>query len=41
MQFGLGMLTEAEAATINAVVRRVRHGVGDVADDVADPWSNV
>jgi DNA-binding MarR family transcriptional regulator len=41
VQFGLGMLSEAEAATINAVVRRVRHGVGDVAEDVVDPWSNV
>ncbi|MET0460354.1 MAG: MarR family transcriptional regulator [Ilumatobacteraceae bacterium] len=41
VQFGLAMLSDDEAATINAVVRRVRLGVGDVADDVADPWSNV
>jgi DNA-binding MarR family transcriptional regulator len=41
VQFGLGMLSEREAATINAVVRRVRQGVGDVADDVVDPWSNL
>lgn len=37
IQFGLGMLDEDEAATINAVLRRVR--AGDMDDQVADPWA--
>ncbi|MET0146048.1 MAG: MarR family transcriptional regulator [Ilumatobacteraceae bacterium] len=38
IRFGLGSLEESDAATINAVLRRVR--VGDMADDVADPWGS-
>ena len=41
VQFGLAMLAEADASTINAVLRRVRQAAGDVADDVPDPWQNV
>jgi DNA-binding MarR family transcriptional regulator len=37
IRFGLGALDEAEAAAVNAVLRRVR--AGDMAADVADPWS--
>ena len=41
IQFGLSMLTEDDAGTINGVLRRVRDAAGDVADDVPDPWRNV
>ena len=37
IQFGLGMLDEAEAATVNRVLRPLR--AGDMAEDVADPWT--
>ena len=40
VQFGLGMIDEATAAQINAVLRRVREGAGDIAEDVADPWTS-
>jgi DNA-binding MarR family transcriptional regulator len=40
VQFGLGMLDEMAAAEINAVLRRVREGAGDIAEDVADPWTS-
>jgi DNA-binding MarR family transcriptional regulator len=36
--FGLAVLDEPDAARINAVLRKVRAGAGDVADDVPDPW---
>ena len=36
IQFGLAALDEADAATINGVLRRVR--AGDMQADVPDPW---
>lgn len=36
IQFGLSALDDADAVSINGVLRRVR--AGDMADDVADPW---
>lgn len=38
MQFGLGAIDESDAERINAILRRVRDGGGDIAADVADPW---
>ena len=40
IQFGLGMIDEAAATQINAVLRRVREGAGDIAAGVADPWTS-
>jgi DNA-binding MarR family transcriptional regulator len=37
VQFGLGVLDEHDAATINGVLRRVR--ADDMAADVPDPWA--
>ena len=37
IQFGLGMLDEPEAATINGVLRRVR--AADMREGVPDPWA--
>ena len=31
---------QAEATAINAILRKVRQGAGDMADDVADPWQS-
>ena len=41
MTFGLGALTEGQAAAINAILRKVRYGAGDIAEDVGNPWKNV
>jgi DNA-binding MarR family transcriptional regulator len=38
LQFGLGVLSEAEAGQLNAIVRRVRESAGDLAAEVPDPW---
>jgi hypothetical protein len=37
IQFGLGMLDETEAATVNRVLRPLR--AGDMAEGVADAWT--
>jgi DNA-binding MarR family transcriptional regulator len=37
IQFGLGMLDETEAATVNRVLRPLR--APDMAEGVADPWA--
>ena len=39
IEFGLGAISEAEAGTINAILRGVRAAGGDIADGVADPWA--
>jgi DNA-binding MarR family transcriptional regulator len=41
MAFGLGALTEGDATAINAILRKVRQGAGDMADDVGDPWQSL
>ena len=40
VQFGLGMIDDAAAGQINAVLRRVREGAGDISENVADPWTS-
>ncbi len=39
IQFGLASIAEEDAERINAILRRVRAEAGDIAEDVADPWS--
>ena len=39
LQFGLGVLSEQDAAQINAIVRRLRESVGDLDEGVPDPWT--
>lgn len=39
IEFGLGAIDDVDAERINAILRRVRAAAGDVAEDVADPWS--
>ena len=37
IQFGLAMLDETEAATVNRVLRPLR--AGDMVEGVPDPWT--
>jgi DNA-binding MarR family transcriptional regulator len=39
VRFGLSALDHDAAASLNAVLRRVREAGGDLAADVGDPWS--
>lgn len=39
IQFGLGSIGEEDAERVNAILRRVRAAAGDIAAEVADPWS--
>ncbi len=40
-RFGLGALSESEAAELSALLRKVRAAAGDFAAGAADPWREV
>ena len=40
IEFGLTAIGDDEAATLNAILRRVRESGGDIAAGVPDPWES-